>query len=161
STTVGMASRTTAQAGLVTFTRNGDTSTNLVVKYALDGTAVGGIDYSVSPAGPSVTIPAGASSATLSIVPRASTNVVAGSSLSLRVATATNYTVGSPATATLSVSGNTVPASLRVLPNGATLSWASTPNRVYEVACKDHLTDPSWTNLGQMTATSNSSTWTD
>jgi hypothetical protein len=159
--TVGLASRTTDQPGLVTFTRDGDISTNLVVNYTLGGNAIGGVDYSTTPTGQNVTIPAGARSATLSIVPQISTNVVTAHSLVVSVATAPGYTVGAPATATVSVSGNTVPASLRASPNGTSLTWGSGSNHVYQIAYKDHLADPSWINAAQVTATGSITTWND
>src|SRR5204862_6420105 len=49
--------------GEFTFTRTGDASLDLTVNYTLGGTAQNGTDY--QPSGTSVTIPAGAASATL------------------------------------------------------------------------------------------------
>jgi len=160
-TTVGIASRTTAQPGLVTFTRNGDTSTNLVVNYTLGGDAIGGVDYTVSPPSPSVTIPAGAASTTLSIEPRLSTNSVVAHSLLVSVASAADYSIGNPSTATVSVGGNTIAAALRLSAAGAALTWPSSPGHVYQVAYKNHLTDPSWTAAGQVAASGNIMVWTD
>jgi len=56
---------------------------------------------------------------------------------------------------------STIPAALRLSPTGATLTWSSSPGHAYQVAYKDHLTDPSWTNAGQVTASGNSTVWTD
>ena len=56
-----------AVPGTVTITRGGDTTAALTVSYAITGTATNGSDYVSIPA--SVTIPAGASSATVTVTP--------------------------------------------------------------------------------------------
>jgi hypothetical protein len=149
---------------MVTFTRDGDTNSDLAVSFSLSGTAISGLDYSLSSTAQStsnLTIPAGANSSALNIIPLSSSNLVVTRVLTVSLANAPAYVVGTPAAVDISVSGNTVPFALRYSTSGATLNWTSTPNRLYQVAFKNNLTDAAWTIAGQVTATSTSGTWTD
>ena len=65
------ASRVGPDPGAFTVTRTGSTNTALTVRYALGGTATNGIDYNTL--GASVTIPAGAASTSLTVVPKPAT----------------------------------------------------------------------------------------
>ncbi|HET7625233.1 MAG TPA: hypothetical protein VFM25_08205, partial [Verrucomicrobiae bacterium] len=143
--------------GTFTFTRTGGASNALTIVYSLDGTARRGVDY--EPQGgstsgdqlvaiPSVTIPAGATSATVSITPVTTTNIVGSKTVVATVAPDSNYSVVSPGNATLTIAGNTVSKpSLTASPSGPTLSWASTNGASYRIAYKNNLSDPTWTFL--------------
>jgi len=160
----GLASRTSAQPGSVTFTRIGSTNADLTINYSLGGTAVSGIDYQLTPVNPissSLIIPAGAASTTLEVVPLPSTNFVVARSLLFALDNAAAYVVGTPASATILVGGNTMPATLTLSTNGATLSWKSNSTKVYQVAYKNNLTDTVWTSAGQVTALGATSIWID
>ncbi|HEV2394933.1 MAG TPA: glycoside hydrolase family 9 protein [Verrucomicrobiae bacterium] len=157
--TATLASRTTPSLGTFTFSRGGDLTANLPLQYALGGTAVSGLDYQVS--APGVTIPAGASSTTLNIVPLISSNFIAGRSVILTLASNASYAIGAPGSATLAVGGNTMPLALSLSPSGATLSWNSASAKSYQVSYKNNLTDPTWTTAGQITATAGTSSWVD
>jgi hypothetical protein len=158
--------------GVFTFTRSGDTSNALTVTYTLGGTASSGVDYIVPAASPavgaiiavpSVTIPAGATSATLSIMPTTSTNIVDAKTVIATVGANANYTVASPGNATATIAGNTVSKpSLQMNAAGPTLSWASTDGAAYRIAFKNDLSDTTWTYLpNTISSTSVMTSWTD
>jgi hypothetical protein len=162
--TTALASRTTAQPGAVVFTRVGDTNSDLTVNYSVTGTAVSGVDYDLTPTNlisSSLIIPAGATSSTLRVVPLPSTDFVASRTLVLSINSAATYLVGAPTTATVLVGGNTMPITLSLSANGATLSWKSTSSRLYQIAYKNSLKDPAWTSAGQLTAVGATSIWVD
>jgi hypothetical protein len=69
--------------------------------------------------------------------------------------------VASPGTVDVSISGNMVPATLRLSTAGAILTWSSSSTKQYHVAYKNKLTDPGWTLIGQVTATNSTSSWVD
>jgi hypothetical protein len=163
-TSSSVLSRITGSPTVVTFNRAGDTQTPLTVNYSVAGTAVNGQDFQLSPGGAgssSMSIPAGASSADLTVVPLASSDIVGPLSIHFAVEGNSSYTLGAPATVDVVLSGNTVPASLRLSTNGAILTWASNSSKQYHVAFKNNLTDPAWTPIGQVTATNNTTSWTD
>jgi hypothetical protein len=54
-----------------------------------------------------------------------------------------------------------VPFTLNVTATGATLTWASIPNHLYEVRYKNSLTDPAWTTIAQFSPTNTTTSWTD
>jgi len=85
-----------------TFTRTGDTSADLVVKFALGGTLVKWNDYR-RPEGDmpvEVTIPAGAASATISIYGVANSTNASPATVMITVQGGTTYNAGQPASAT-------------------------------------------------------------
>jgi hypothetical protein len=159
--TAAQASRVGPVSGAFTLARTGDTSTPLTVAYSLSGTAANGVDYQSIPA--SLTIPAGASSALLVIAPLSSTNLVGSESVILTLAANSLYTVGTSNSATVNIAGNNVPTtSVKTTGASVTITWASTPGKIYRVAYKSSMTDTTWTNLsGNITATSASTSWTD
>ena len=162
--TGALALRTTSSPGEFTFTRTGDTSAELAVNYTLGGSAAEGIDYQLSPSTAflfsSLTIPAGATSATLNVIP-GDNFVTAGRSVALTLASNANYVVETPGAASVSLIGNSVPARLAVSSNGAMLTWASISTRLYHIAYKDNLADPQWTTAGRITATNSTSSHLD
>ena len=99
-TTIPGASRLGPTNGQWTLTRTGSTAAALTVSYNLGGTAVNGVDYNTLAT--SITIPAGAASATLSVTPKPATNYVGSEAVTLSLTGSAAYTVGSPGSATSS-----------------------------------------------------------
>ncbi|HWA26510.1 MAG TPA: glycoside hydrolase family 9 protein [Lacunisphaera sp.] len=88
-----------------TFTRNGDTSSPLLVKYALSGTAVKWNDYR-RPEGDmpvEMTIPAGAASGSISIYGVANTTNANPATVTITVSPNSAYNVGTPSSATATI----------------------------------------------------------
>jgi hypothetical protein len=160
-TTNGVVSRLSGSPAVITFKRAGDTQSAVTVNYSVGGTAVNGQDFQLAPANTSLNIPAGASSADLTILPLSSTNFVRGLTIRFAVEPGSTYSPGSPSTVDVTLSGNTVPASLKLSTNGAILTWASNSSKQYHVAYKNNLTDPTWIPIGQVTATDSTSSWID
>jgi len=92
--------------GTITVTRNGSTTTSLTVPYTLGGTAVNGTDYTSLPG--SVTIPAGASSANITISPVVSATSTTAKTVVLTLAASSAFQAVSPTSATLNIAGNTI-----------------------------------------------------
>jgi hypothetical protein len=87
--------------GEFTIARTGSTASALAVNYTLGGTASNGTDYNTL--GTSVTIPAGATSATVTVVPKADTLNESTETVILTLSANANYTVGSPNNATVGI----------------------------------------------------------
>ncbi len=88
-----------------TFTRTGDTSSELVVKYALGGSAAKWSDYR-RPEGDmpvELKIPAGAASASFSIYGLTNTKGVNPATVTVTVSAGSTYNAGNPATATATI----------------------------------------------------------
>lgn len=92
--------------GTFTVSRTGDTSAPLTVNFAMTGTAVSGDDY--TPLGTSVEIPAGASSAPLTLTPVADNVAEAPESAVLTITGGTYNIAGAPASVAIT-STNTAP----------------------------------------------------
>ncbi|HEV2437916.1 MAG TPA: glycoside hydrolase family 9 protein [Verrucomicrobiae bacterium] len=141
--------------GTFTFTRNGDLGTSLSVYYLFSG----GVDFEQS-----VTIPAGAASCTVNIVPAGNFPTADLETVALTLVNGTGYNVGSQNNATVSIVN---PAAnilhlARSPPGGVTLQWTSVPGFVYQVLAKNNLGDANWTVLsGDILAVSTNSSWTD
>jgi subtilase family serine protease len=99
--------------GIVTATRTGPTADPLTVSYSVTGTATPGADY-VALSG-AVTIPIGASSATINIVPIDDSVSDPGESVNLSLNANPAYTVGSPSQAAVSIVNDDSPPDLMVL----------------------------------------------
>jgi hypothetical protein len=166
------ASRIGPSPGTFTVTRTGSTSNSLTVNYSLAGTATSGVDYQTqgaatasltSLAAPSITIPAGATSATLGILPTTTTTAAGDQTVVLSLSSGANYSLNSPASATMTLAGNAVfNPSLTFIASKPTLSWATTKGAVYRVAYKNKLNDAVWTYTGtDLTAMDNQFSWTD
>jgi len=155
------ASRVGPDNGVFTMTRTGSLASALAVNYTLGGAAVDGIDYNTLAM--SVTIPAGAVSVTLVVVPKSSLTVVGSETVVLTLSANAAYSVGSPNNATLTIAGNIIPCSVSKVPgNNFRITWASTPGKVYRVAYKNSMTDAHWTDLsGNITASTTTTSWTD
>jgi hypothetical protein len=156
------ASRVGPDNGAITITRSGSTTSALTVNYSLGGTAVNGTDY--NSLGASVTIPAGASSAVITIVPKSVASYVGSKTVTLTLSANAAYTIGPANSGTVTIAGNNVPAtSLRKAPanGGMVITWSSQAGKIYRVAYKINLTDP-WVDLsGSITAPGSSTSWTD
>jgi hypothetical protein len=138
----------------------------LNVSYALAGSATVGVDYQVSQAGqptPMVNFPAGATSATMTVTPLTSTNIVGPQNIVMALAAGSSYSVGVPGTAMISLAGNSVALSSVQMSGGSpSFTWASGLNAAYRVFYKNNLTDPAWLVAGpDVAATGATTTWTD
>ncbi|HXG47311.1 MAG TPA: C25 family cysteine peptidase, partial [Methylomirabilota bacterium] len=89
--------------GAFTISRTGSTTLPLTVNYTLGGTASSS-DYQAP--GTSVTIPAGASSATLIVTPLDDTAVEGSETVLLTLASSAAYNIGSPDSATVAINDN-------------------------------------------------------
>ncbi len=88
-------------AGAFTITRGGDTSAALTVNYTISGTATNGTDYVSIPA--SVTIPAGASSAPVTITPVADSLAEGDETVVIILAPDASYSFGAAFSATVTI----------------------------------------------------------
>jgi hypothetical protein len=79
--------------------RTGDTSSALRVNYSLSGTAQNGTDYQTLPG--VVTIPAGSSSATVTVQPLGLLNAL--KTVVLTISPESSYNTGSPSSATVTI----------------------------------------------------------
>ncbi|MES2672321.1 MAG: putative Ig domain-containing protein [Pseudomonadota bacterium] len=113
-----------------TVTRSLNLSSPTVVNITTGGTATAGVDYTGGVA--TVNIPAGATTATITINPTADATVEANETVILTVAAGTGYTVGAPASATGTILNDDVPsATITVAP--ASVSEDGATNLVYTV----------------------------
>jgi uncharacterized protein YhjY with autotransporter beta-barrel domain len=113
-----------------TVTRSLNLSSPTVVNITTSGTATSGVDYTGGVA--TVSIPAGATTATIIIDPTVDGTVEADETVILTVAAGTGYTVGAPASATGTILNDDVPtATISVSP--AAVAEDGAPNLVYTV----------------------------
>jgi N-acetylneuraminic acid mutarotase len=110
------ASETSGNAGTFTVSRTGPTDEPVVVNLTVGGSAANGTDYVVL--GTSVTIPAGATSATLAVQPVDDSVVEGSESVTLSAAPNAAYVVGSTSPATVTIADNDAAP-------GSTLSWSA------------------------------------
>ncbi|HOP96447.1 MAG TPA: glycoside hydrolase family 9 protein [Verrucomicrobiota bacterium] len=164
-----------SRAGLIpgrfTFTRIGDASSPLTLTFTLGGTAENGVDYYLpiaSPAAgnaaglPSITIPAGETSATLTVEPVTAPTLVDSKTVVLTLESNATYSVVEPGRATAVLAGNSVrPSALTMSPSGPRLSWPSAAGASYRIWYKDDLSDPAWTDYGVVSASGTNTVWTD
>lgn len=90
--------------GEFTVMRSGDTSAAIVVDFTLSGSATSGADYGTP--GSSVTIPAGQTSATITITPIDDGSPEGSESVILTVTGGAGYSVGSPSSAIVTINDN-------------------------------------------------------
>src|SRR6185369_11758951 len=102
--TDAISSEAGADTGTFTISRTGTTGAALTVNFALSGTATNGSDYSSISS--SVTIPAGASSASVVVTPIDDALVEGSETVTLTLSSNAAYTLGSPASVTLTVADN-------------------------------------------------------
>jgi uncharacterized protein YhjY with autotransporter beta-barrel domain len=113
-----------------TVTRSLNLSSPTVVNITTSGTATSGVDYTGGVA--TVSIPAGATTATITINPTVDGTVEADETVILTVAAGTGYTVGAPASATGTILNDDVPtATISVSP--AAVAEDGAPNLVYTI----------------------------
>ncbi len=92
--------------GTVVFNRIGSVAANLVVNYALSGTASNGADYSALSG--TITIPAGRPNVTLTITPINDTAVEGDESVMVTVLSSAAYNVGHPGSAEITLQDNEI-----------------------------------------------------
>jgi hypothetical protein len=149
-----------------TFTRDADTSAALAVNFRFSGTATKFNDYR-RPQGDMpefVVFPAGASSATLTILPVNDAAFEGPESIILTLLPNTAYNVGIPNTTTIVIADNDlwITGFTMNSANGVTLTWASVPGKTYRVACLNSLADTVWVDLTQdIVALDAMTSWTD
>ena len=90
--------------GTYTFTRTGSTTAALTVNYTVSGTATAGSDYSAL--GTSVSFAAGATTVTKTVTPVQDSLIEANETILLTLQQSPNYTVGSPASTTVTLTSN-------------------------------------------------------
>ena len=93
--------------GQWTLTRTGATTVALTVTFTVAGTATSGTDYTAL--GTTLTIPTGATSATLALTPLADAVNEIAETVSLTLATNASYTVGTAAAATVTIADTNTP----------------------------------------------------
>jgi uncharacterized protein (DUF1800 family) len=94
----------TGRPGTFKITRNGNLNA-ITIPLNITGGATAGVDYNALPA--SVTLPVGANSATLTVMPIADSLVEADEAVIVSVAPSPSYTVGTPGSAAVLISDNT------------------------------------------------------
>ena len=87
--------------GVFTVTRTGSTAAALTVSYTVGGTATAGSDYTALSG--SVTIAAGAGSATIAVTPQNDTAVEADETVVATLSASAAYTVGTPGSGTVTI----------------------------------------------------------
>src|SRR5262249_46879582 len=98
--------------GQFTITRTGDTSAPMTVAYTVSGTATAGSDY--VPLDISATIPAGAVSVSIPVVPIDDPFVEPNESVILQLVGSADYVLGSPASAIVTIVSDDAPSDLVV-----------------------------------------------
>jgi len=88
-------------AGQFTVTRTGNTQNNVTANYLLTGSAVNGADYTVP--SPNVFLPAGTNSMAVPINPLFNSQATVNRSVSLSLISSTNYVVGTPSSAIVTI----------------------------------------------------------
>jgi hypothetical protein len=116
SVTVAAATPRATEAGvtnaLFTVTRTGDVSAPATIAYDVGGTATPDVDYVALPG--SVTIPAGATTAVIAVVPIDDPTVESNESVTLTLRPGAGYTVGFPSEAVALIVSDDVPPDLIV-----------------------------------------------
>jgi len=99
-------------AGVVTASRTGDTAATLTLTYTVGGTAAAGTDY--VPLSGSVTIPAGAATATIDVTPIDDALVESDETVILTLTPDPGYAAGTPSTAILIIASDDRPPDLAI-----------------------------------------------
>jgi len=107
SATDASASETGPNTGTVTVSRSGSTASALTVYYTIAGTASNGSDYNAI--GTSVTIPAGSTSAPVTITPIDDTEPEASETVVLTLSANAAYAIGSPNSGAVTIADNDRP----------------------------------------------------
>jgi hypothetical protein len=142
-----------SDTGLFTVTRAGPTTAPLTVYFAVSGSAKSGVDYAAL--GTSLTIPAGAPSATLTVRPIDDTSAEVLETVIVTLSASPTYTIGPTRKATVNVSDNDFPLSLTRLNSSIPpstlvaavnqdkllLTLSGQADQIYVVESSDNLTD--------------------
>jgi hypothetical protein len=113
--TVANTAEGSSTPGTFTVTRTGSTTSALTVRYGVGGTAVAGTDYTALSG--TVTIPAGSSSATVSVAPLSATTTATSATVIITLVPLNTYSVpgqtaATGSSATVTVSAATTPTTL-------------------------------------------------
>ena len=114
------AAETGPTTGQYTVTRTGETTAALTVTFSVSGTATSPSDY--ASIGTSVTIPAGAASATVTVTPVDDAVIEKDETVVLTLAAIGSYLVGSPASATVTIQENDLPTLAAALDTALTMT---------------------------------------
>ncbi len=101
-----------ADTGTFTVSRTGSTNFALTLNFTVRGTASNGVDYAAP--GASVTIPPGASSAPILVTPVDDEFHEGAETVLVTLATGAAYTVGAPASATVTIADNDPPPTVTI-----------------------------------------------
>lgn len=145
------ASRVGPDPGSWLLSRSGTTSGDLTVNFSFSGTAAKFTDFRRSQGDmpESLVIPSGASSATLTVYPVASTTLVGDETATLTILQNSAYDVGAQNVATITIGGNainTVKASRSG--SGVALNWPGSAGHGYHVLTKANSTNAPWADAG-------------
>lgn len=159
------ASRVGLVPGVFTISRSGDTTADLTANYSLSGSADFGLDYELSPtdAQYSITVPAGATTATLTVLPEPSPLLVSAETVQLTLLPSddSEYIPGTQNSASITLGGNGVPGvSLRMSNSVPILMWPGALGRAYDVNYKNQL-NAQWTNFDVQVQGSGTVIWSD
>jgi serine protease AprX len=108
----GTATEAGPSSGAITLTRSGDPASALTVSYTVGGTATAGADYTALSG--TVTIPEGASDVTLPIDPLDDAASEPVESVVITVQATADYGIGSPSSATVTITSDDLPPDLSV-----------------------------------------------
>jgi Ca2+-binding RTX toxin-like protein len=134
-----------------TFTREGVTTSPLTVNFSVGGTATFSTDYTqtgaatFSASSGTVTIPAGSSTATVTLDPTADTTVESNETAILTVTSGASYDVGIPAAATGTITNDDTDVTVAVSPSSVEEDAA--PNLVYTFTRNGVTTGPLTVNF--------------
>src|SRR6185295_8340938 len=134
-----------------TFSREGSTTSPLTVNFSVGGTATFNTDYTQTGAATfnatsgTVTIPAGSSTATVTLDPTSDITVEANETAILTVVTGTSYDVGVPAAATGTITNDDTDVTVAVSPSSVEEDGA--PNLVYTFTRNGVTTGPLTVNF--------------
>ena len=123
----GAASETGPDPGSFTITRTGSTTASLTVAYKLTGTATNGTDY--SSLATTVVIPAGQTSASLTVTPTNDGGAESAETVILTITANAQYTVGSPPAANVTLSDDDLPSVSVTAPDAAASETSANPGK--------------------------------
>lgn len=112
-----------------TVTRTGDQGSSLTVFYAIGGTATAGTGYDYTPLAGSVTIPAGATFATIDLTPLDDSIYEGDETVVLTLSPHSEYALGLPSTATATITDDDPATVVTITPATTTISEASGPTQ--------------------------------
>ena len=129
--TTGTATEAGAVPGVFTVTRTGSTAAALTVSYTVGGTATAGSDYTALPG--SVTIAAGAASATIAVTPINDTLLEVDETVVVTLSTSASYAMGAPSSGTVTIVSDEVLPTVTLAATTATATEAGTSAGVFTV----------------------------